>query len=115
MKIAALVILIFGLLTAVYGLAAVIPRYNSANSAWLSAPSSSSYGSSKKESLGAERDELRSRSQSYAMAIIAAGALSLILTLIGRKNPKPKTGLLVAGSVLCFVLFGVMQAWGNIF
>jgi hypothetical protein len=112
-KIAALVILVFGLLTAIYGLASVVPRYVEANSRWLS--SHAAFGSEEKERLEAPRDELRSRSQSYAMVIIACGVVSLVLTLIGRKNPKPKTALLVVGSVLCFVSFGIMQAWGNIF
>lgn len=115
MKIAALVILVFGLVTALYGLAAVIPRYVEANDHWMRTSSAGGYGNSAHEAAGDRRDELRSRSQSYAMVIIACGVVSLILTLIGRKNPKPKTSLLVVGSVLCFASWGVMQAWGNIF
>jgi len=110
MKIAALIIVLFGLLTAIYGLAAVVPKYKDANSEWTSSPAGPRH-----EKLGEKRDELRSRSQSYAMTIIGTGAVALILTIIGRKRPKPATGLLIALSIACFAAFGVMQAWGNIF
>lgn len=111
MKLAALFIVLFGLLTAGYALAVVVPSYNSANSAWMSAPRESP----RYARLEEKRDDLRSRSQSYCMAILACGAVSLVLTLIGRKRPKPPTALLIALSVACFVSFGIIQAWGNVF
>lgn len=111
MKIGALVILLFGLLTALYAVAVVVPHYSDANREWMSA----SRDSKRYLSLESKRDGLRERSQQYAMTTIACAVIGLILGLIGRKRLQPKTSLIVVGSVLCLALFGAMQAFGNIF
>ncbi len=122
MKVAALVFVLFALLTAAYGLAVVVPKYVDANRAYTSTPSSSNgYGVydparvEKRHRIETTRDELRGRSQSYAMAIVATSFVGLVLAVIGRKKPGPKTGLVVGLAVLGFVSVAVMQGMGNIF
>ncbi len=119
MKVAALVFILFGLLTAAYGLAVVVPKYVDANRVYVTAPPS--FGSldparaEQRRRIETTRDELRNRSQSYAMSIVGTSFLGLVLALIGRKKPGPKTGLVVGLAVLGFVSVAVMQAMGNIF
>lgn len=120
MKVAALVFVLFALLTAAYGLAVVVPKYVDANRAYTSAPAGG-YGvhdparADKRHRIETTRDELRGRSQSYAMAIVATSFVGLVLAVIGRKKSGPKTGLVVGLAVLGFVSVVVMQGMGNIF
>lgn len=120
MKIVAFLIVIFGLLTAAYATAVVVPKYSRVNSEWMSS-SSSAYGygmgaSSSKASLEEKRSELRSRSQSYALAAAAFAIVGFVVGVIGRKKPGGiPFGVTAALAVITLALVGVMQATGNIF
>ena len=110
MKMIALVVVAFGLLTAIYGSAVVVPKYQSVNRAWMNAPRGES------DRLESQRSELRSRGQSYGMVCIATGLLGLGLAIASRKKPGfPPTGVLIGGAVLTLVGFGVIQGIGNVF
>ena len=122
MKIAALVVVVLGLIVGIYSLAVVVSEYKDVNSEWMrSAPSygSSSFASDdladKHERLDRKRDDLRKESQNLALATVALGFVGIVLGVIGRKGKGPKLAIVIVGGVLCFVLMGVMQASGNIF
>ena len=122
MKIVGLVVMLFGLLTAIYGTAVVVPKYRDVESAWML--SSPSYGAGvtpsraavdRHERLGDKRDVVRSRAQSYAMTAIGCASLSIVLALVTRKKPGIAAKWVIGGGVATLALFGVMQGWGNIF
>lgn len=119
MKIVAFLIVLFGLVTAAYATAVVVPKYSRVNSEWMRSSSSSQFGmavSSSKASLDGERDELRSRSQSYALAAAACAIVGLIVGVIGRKKPGGiPFGVTAAAAGVTLALVGVMQGTGNIF
>ena len=118
LKIVAFLIVLFGLLTAVYGSAAVVPKYVRVEHDWMASSSSSSSSvgaSSAHADLEAQRYELRNRAQSYAMAAVAAAFVGIILGAIGRKRGGFPFAVIVVGAVLTFAGAGYMQAAGNIF
>jgi hypothetical protein len=119
-KIIAFLIVVFGLVTAAYSTAVVVPKYSQVNSEWTrSSSASSSYSlgsSSANASLQEKRTELRSRSQSYAFAAAACAVVGVGVGVIGRKKPGGiPFGVSLALGVITLVLVGVMQSIGNIF
>ena len=120
MKIIAFLIVVFGLVTAAYSTAVVVPKYSEVNSEWMrSSSGSAAYSlgpSSSKAALEEKRSELRSRSQSYALAAAACAVVGLGVGVVGRKKPGGiPFGVSLALGVITLVLVGVMQGMGNIF
>ncbi|MFI5301047.1 MAG: hypothetical protein ACHREM_23435 [Polyangiales bacterium] len=119
MKIVALVIMLFGLLTAAYGVAEVGPKYHDVNSDWLSASMSrgdySPEAAAKERRLGEKRDALRARGQQYVLAAVACALLSSIVAIALRKKPGMKPVWTIVGAVLTLVLAGFMAGHHGVF
>lgn len=112
MKMVALAVVLFGVSTAVYASAVVVPKYQRADRAW----SSASRDSPDRDRLDLARSEMRSRGQMYGMACIALGVLGLGLAIATRKKPGfPPFGVLLGGAVLTLAGFGFIQGVGNVF
>lgn len=115
MKIIAFVIVLFGLMTAGYGSAVLVPKYQRVESEWMSTTAARSYQDPRHADLESQRYELRGRGQQYAMSAVAAAVIGLVVGFLGRKKGAFPFAVVVVAAVLTLGAAGYMQAAGNIF